>query len=371
MAIMPGMAAVLANEDDFALASYDFELPPEQIAQYPPAERGASRLMAISLQNADLPPAHTLFSHLPELLPAESLLVANNSRVMPARLSGRRPGGGLAEFLLLTPPPLIRAKTCGHNWQEAEADGLIRPAGKIRPGTVLDFAAALQIEIIAKGEFGQCRARMRWHGDLFAIITHIGKLPLPPYIRRQPENMDVARYQTVYASNPGSVAAPTAGLHFTAALRQQLATCGHEWVELGLHVGYGTFSPVRGKDIRTHAMHAEYVDISEVTAAAVNDAIGSGRPIVAIGTTSLRAIEGVFRMYGRIAAYKGHVNIFLYPGEKINVINGLVTNFHLPRSTLLMLVSALAGRRRILAAYAEAVAAGYRFFSYGDAMLLA
>lgn len=360
------MIKVPAGPEDFLLASYDYDLPEAQIAQFPSTERGASRLMR--LKDAEL--QHKLFVDLPELLPPHSLLVANNSRVMAARLIGARASGGKAQFLLLTPPVMMQPAQTGNNCYQARVKGLLRPAGKIRPGDTLDFSYGLSFTVESKTEFGQCEGGLRWQGELEKALEKAGRIPLPPYIKREPEILDQSRYQTVYAKNAGSVAAPTAGLHFTTELRQQLLDKGHEWVEVSLHVGYGTFSPVRCEDIREHKMHTEYVELNSEAAAAINQAQAEKRPIVAVGTTSLRTLEGIWQQQGCIEPYAGLINIFLYPGQPIAVANGLITNFHLPCSTLLMLVAALTGRKKILAAYAEAVAKGYRFFSYGDAMLI-
>lgn len=348
---------------DYHLESYLYPLPEELIAQEPPTERGASRLMVLE-RNGTSTPAHARFSQLCEFLPADALLIANNSRVLPARFACARPGGGKAEFLLLTPLPLIRA-----NNGRAIVDGLIRPAAKIKIGARLE-CGQIAIRILAKGEFGQCQAQISWSGELSDSIQASGQLPLPPYIKREAREDDFERYQTIYASMPGSIAAPTAGLHFTSAMRLQMQAAGLEWREISLHVGYGTFSPVRSPDIRQHKMHSEFAIIDAETAAAIRNARAEGRPVIAVGTTSARALEGAFAQSGEIRAFSGMIDIFLYPGKTFNVIDGLITNFHLPGSSLLMLVAAFAGRQRILGAYAEAISQGYRFFSYGDAMLI-
>lgn len=351
-----------------------------------------------------------VFADIVRFLPENCLLVANNSRVIPARMRGRRAGGGNAEVLLLTPLPLldVRPGADGMPWHggfQAEAEALLRPAGKIRPGDRLAIAEDLDVALVERGDFGRCRVLLRWKGALRDLLQAHGAMPLPPYIRRpappacpdeQPgahgsagpdmsealrarNALDTDRYQTVYAreDKAGSVAAPTAGLHFTPELRKAVTSSGREWAEVTLYVGYGTFSPVRAHDIREHAMHAEYVEIPAATAEAVSRAKREGRPVIAVGTTSARALEGVFAaQHARegnkafLAPHAGWVTIFLYPGRAFQVIDGLITNFHLPESSLLMLVSALAGRERILAAYTRALAAGFRFFSYGDAMLI-
>lgn len=388
------MFATAFSEDDNLLASYRFDLPQDQIAQHP-GERGASRLLVVD--RCALSHCHSRFAELPDFLPEGALLVANNSRVVPARLNGERAGGGKVEFLLLTPLSLVVAAV-----QEeggvfyAEADCLLKPGKRARVGDTLDFGrdeSLLRVHVLEKGEFGRHKVRLSWTGDggagsLRQRFESMGHLPLPPYIRRPDTEEDARRYQTIYARNDkaGSVAAPTAGLHFTGEIRERLRQKGVEWAEVTLHVGYGTFSPVRCADVREHVMHPEYVEVSAETAQAVNKAKKEGRPVLAVGTTSARTLEGVANLHAAAAAspaeregresssplapYAGWVNMFIRPGYQFRVIDGLITNFHLPESTLLMLVSALTGRERMLDLYAEAVREGYRFFSYGDAMLI-
>lgn len=401
-------------DPDFLLHSYAFDLPEERIAQHPAPERGGSRLMV--LPRAGGSPRIASFADLPFWLPENCLLVANNSRVIPARLWGKRPGGGKVECLLLTPPPLLAsapssAHPVGSGWREADAEALLRPAKRIRPGDRLAFSDDLTVELLEHGPFGRCRVRLFWPGNLLRILERHGVTPLPPYIRRcapeaahtpvqgtgpetEPDatlpapaeaalfrDKDRERYQTVYSreDKAGSVAAPTAGLHFTPDMRARLAASGREWAEVTLYVGYGTFSPVRSPDIRDHAMHAEYVELPEETAAAIARAKNQGRPVIAVGTTSARVLEGAFaarpadaadEMPPKPAPFCGQTDIFIYPGKPFRVIDGLITNFHLPESSLLMLVCALAGRERVLDAYQQAIAADFRFFSYGDAMLI-
>lgn len=351
------------------LDAYRYELPEDRIARMP-GERGASRLMV--LDRAHHTCSHHLFSALPDLLPKGALLVANNSRVLPARLVGQRATGGRMECLLLTPLPLIQPVPQGAGYS-AVVEGLLKPAKPAAPGFTCTFGDALRVTVLEKGAFGRCTLRMEWAGDLRAHIERHGLLPLPPYMRREAEATDQERYQTVFAreDKTGSVAAPTAGLHFTPAMRADLRERGFDWAEVTLHVGYGTFSPVREHDIRNHTMHAEYVEVSDATAQAVRAARQSGRPVVAVGTTAARTLEGVAALHqGEVCPYAGWVNIFIRPGFVFHAVSGLITNFHLPESTLLMLVSALAGRQTVLDAYAEAVRATYAFYSYGDAMLI-
>ena len=363
----------MSEKSDFLLSSYDYVLPPEQIAQEPPKERGASRLMVVQ-RHGDLKPLHRQFCDLPDLLPEGALLVANNSRVLPARLQGLRSTGGRVEFLLLTPLPLVLAAAeAGNDGRfSARAEGLLRSGGHLKAGEKLEFGQDLQLRLEEQHDFGRWDVTLFWKGDLAHVFETSGTIPLPPYIRRKPGPDDSERYQTIYAreEKTGSVAAPTAGLHFTPKLKEQLEKRGIEWREVTLYVGYGTFSPVRCDDIRDHHMHNECIEVPAETAEAVLAAKQEGRPVIAVGTTSARALEGAYAALGKIAPFKGETGIFLYPGKSVHVIDGLVTNFHLPCSTLIMLVACLMGRERILEAYQEAVAEGYRFFSYGDAMYI-
>ena len=366
------MFSVPQSEADCFLASYNYELPPEQIAQHP-GERGHSRLLVFD-RNSD-ETVHTVFSSLPDFLPKGALLIANNSRVIPARLFGKKASGGKLEFLLLTPLPLVEksGKEQKDGWIRAEAEGLIKPAKGIKVGSILDFGANLRVEVLKKGEFGRHAVQLCWRESLRSIFEQHGHLPLPPYIRREDSAEDRNSYQTVYARDDkaGSVAAPTAGLHFTQDMQRNLVEQGFEWSEVTLHVGYGTFSPVRCADIRDHVMHPEFVEVSSETVEAVIRAKKEGRPVIAVGTTSARTLEGVAGLYdGILKEHTGWINCFIWPGYTFQVVDGLVTNFHLPESTLLMLVSALAGRERMLSIYTDAVRRGYRFFSYGDAMLI-
>lgn len=364
------MYYIQQSEADFLLSSYRYELPPERIAQHP-GERGASRLLVLDRETGKR--IHSHFSHLLEYLPKGTLLIANNSRVVPARMIGQRPSGGKMEFLLLTPMPLLEQHGEGDGWHCAEADGLIKPAKNARIGEHLVFGDDLRVEVLAKGEFGRHRVRLHWTGDIRALFESRGHLPLPPYIKREDTKDDRGTYQTVYARDDkaGSVAAPTAGLHFTPELRAQMASAGVEWAEVTLHVGYGTFSPVRCEDIREHVMHEEFVEVPQATVDAIGKAKAEGRPVIAVGTTSARTLEGVAGAHGgELTAHQGWINCFIWPGYRFHVLDGLITNFHLPESTLLMLVSALTGRERMLETYTEAVKMEYRFFSYGDAMLI-
>ena len=356
--------------DDFLLSSYRYELPEAQIAQHPPAQRGASRLLALNRNTGQI--RHGEFSRLADLLPPRALLVLNASRVAAARLSGVRASGGKVECILLTPLPLApeNAQETENGLRQAEVVCLLRSSKKLRQGETLAFGA-LNLTVLEHGPYGQARALLAWRGSLSRHLAREGRIPLPPYIRRQDNPDDADRYQTVYAKEEGSVAAPTAGLHFTRELLDELRARHFDLAELHLHVGYGTFSPVRCEDIRRHHMHREYFDLSPENARAVAQAKADGRPVIAVGTTTARALEGCVAACGALTAFQGWTDIFLYPGFTFRVLDGMITNFHMPESSLLMLVSAFAGRENILRAYAEAVRQGYRFFSYGDAMLIA
>ena len=368
---MPQPAVTIPlSTQDFLLSAYDYNLPEAQIAQSPALQRDGSRLLVLDRYSGGL--EHAYFNDLPRFLPPRSLLIANNVQVVPARLYGQRPSGGKAEFLLLTPLAEIAAVATPGQANSAPVQGLARPASRLRPGDAINFAPEFYFQIAEIAEFGQVRGILHWNGDLAELLSSHGHWPLPPYIRRPDSPEDACRYQTTYAdpNRAGAVAAPTAGLHFTPELRDGLLAQGHDWHELTLYVGYGTFSAVRSADIRDHHMHRELVDIPESIASAILQAKEEGRPIVAVGTTSARALEGMYQQCSRIQAFKGETDIFIYPGFKFQVVDHLITNFHLPSSTLLMLAAALTGREKILEAYAQAVAEGYRFFSYGDAMFI-
>jgi S-adenosylmethionine:tRNA ribosyltransferase-isomerase len=367
---------------EFALASYVYELRPERIARRPADARDASRLLVLDRTEA-VPKTDLHFTDLPEVLarrfPEGALLVANNSKVFPARIFGRRHTGGRVEVLLLTPLPLLQVRPCaetdtppGGDWQCAEAEGLVRTAKRMKEGETADFGPRLRVTLLSRGEFGRCRLRLNWRGNIQDIFNEIGHMPLPPYLERDDDSSDRERYQTTYADaqKAGSVAAPTAGLHFTPEVRRALADKGFGWAEVTLYVGYGTFSPVRAQDIREHVMHAEYVEVPEATAQAICEAKAAGRAVVCVGTTSARSLEGMHRACGKVQAFAGDTQIYITPSYEFGVVDGLITNFHLPESSLLIMVSALAGREKIMAAYDAALASGYRFFSYGDAMLI-
>jgi S-adenosylmethionine:tRNA ribosyltransferase-isomerase len=355
----------------FDLAAYDFDLPEERIAAHPSPEREGSRLMV--LRRGGGVQAETGFAELAAHLPPECLLVANNTKVVPARVKGRKPSGGAVEFLLLTPPVLIDATPSARpGWFYAPAQGLVRASKAVKAGEIVELAPEFAVEAVAALGFGRYTVILHWAGDLVGLLERIGSVPLPPYIRRAAQGGDKTRYQTTYAraDKAGSAAAPTAGLHFSEALRRKLDERGIGWAEVTLHVGYGTFSPIRVRDIREHAMHREYIEVPGETARAVNLAKKRGRPVVAVGTTSVRALEGAYQACGELREHRGETDIFIAPGYEFQVIDHCITNFHLPKSSLLIMVCALAGRQTILRGYDQAVRSRYRFFSYGDAMLI-
>jgi S-adenosylmethionine:tRNA ribosyltransferase-isomerase len=356
----------------FALADYDYRLPAERIAQSPAASRDASRLMHLGRYTGE--PSHHVFSDLPALLRPGDLLVMNDTAVIPGRLAGRKADtGGRVEVLVvdfaggLPEPRRPETFTCVC---------LVRAAKRTPPGTRLQFAGGLSAEILDRGEDGLHTLRFSGPQPFARLLDLVGRVPLPPYIRRaeateQARASDRHAYQTVYARRRGAIAAPTAGLHFSLPLMDALRRMGVALAYLTLHVGYGTFLPVRVRDIREHRMHAERFTLPQETAAALRAARSRGGRVVAVGTTSLRTLEFMAAADGSVDAGSGQCDLFIYPGYRFRVVDALLTNFHLPQSTLLMLVAAFAGRERILDAYATAIAEGYRFYSYGDAMLIA
>lgn len=345
------------------VSDFDFELPEELIAQEA-AARGASRLMVVPRDGGDS--VHdSMVSELPDLLRPGDLLVVNNTRVLAARLLGRRePSGGAVECLLLR-------RIDGDVWE-----ALMHPGQKLKPGARVIFegpTGVLHGDVLERRFFGRRTIRLATDAPagVDAVVDALGHMPLPPYIKRDDTAADRERYQTVFAARRGSIAAPTAGLHFTPGILAALEARGVERQEITLHVGYGTFKPVRVTDVEAHEVDPEPYDISVTAAEAINAALAARRRIVAVGTTTTRCLEdAATRGKGRVLAGAAEATTFIYPGFEFRVIGGLVTNFHLPQSSLLMLVSAFAGRERVLAAYRDAVARGYRFYSYGDAMLV-
>jgi S-adenosylmethionine:tRNA ribosyltransferase-isomerase len=336
-------------------SDFDYELPPSSIAQEP-APRGESRLLVLDREG---PERHARIRALPRLLRPGDLLVLNDTRVIPARLYGRRAGAGGAALELL-----LLEKTGEQEW-----DALVKPGRRARPGTVVELDAGLAAEVVAKDPDG--RHRLRFSEPVEPHLDRLGHIPLPPYIHRPDTPADRERYQTVYARSPGAVAAPTAGLHFTEELLREIEAAGVEIARVTLHVGIGTFRPVAAERIEEHRMDAERYEVSGETARALRRVRAAGGRVVAVGTTVVRTLEGAARAGGgEVKPGSGATDLFITPGFHFQIVNVLLTNFHLPRSTLLMLVSAFAGRERVLAAYEEAIREGYRFYSYGDAMLV-
>jgi S-adenosylmethionine:tRNA ribosyltransferase-isomerase len=347
------------------VADFDFDLPDDLIAQQPATERGGSRLLVMDRASGRI--AHHHFSDLPSLLRAGDLLVVNDTRVFPARLIGTRlPGGGAAECFLVHPA--------------AEPDtwiALVHPGQRLREGSRMRFAGAgraLNAEVLGRHFHGRRTVRL-WTDDGSTVrdtIDAIGHIPLPPYIKRPDTASDRDRYQTIYARERGSIAAPTAGLHFTPQLLEELNERGIERATVTLHVGYGTFQPVRVDRVEDHHVESEHYEVTPATAAALTRARREGRRVIAVGTTTTRTLESLtVTPAGDVLASAGETALFIHPGFAFKVVSGLITNFHLPKSSLLMLVSAFAGRDQVLAAYRQAIAERYRFYSYGDAMFIA
>jgi len=389
----------MSENQPLRLSDFDFDLPEELIAQEPPAERGASRMLVVDRASGALRDSN--FAELLRMLRPGDLLVLNDSRVIPARLFARRtlrrekekPTGRI-EVMLTEPagddptnedlslhpkkqdrlhgdPGSVGAP--GNEWH-----ALVRPGRKVAIGEILVFPASsgaieLWAEVLERGQFGERLLRFEPVDDFFGALDRIGHIPLPPYIHRDDAAADRERYQTVYSRERGSVAAPTAGLHFTPQMLEELAEGGVEIARVTLHVGLGTFAPLRVDRVDEVRLHRERYTLGEEAADALNRAVGEGRRVVAVGTTVVRTLEHCAREAGGVplAAHSGSTEIFISPGFEFRLVRGLLTNFHLPQSSLLMLVSAFAGRERVLAAYRHAVEQRYRFFSYGDCMLLA
>ncbi|MBM3773120.1 MAG: tRNA preQ1(34) S-adenosylmethionine ribosyltransferase-isomerase QueA [Acidimicrobiia bacterium] len=349
---------------------FDFDLPVDLIAQVPAPDRSDARLLQLSRATGVM--EHACIRDLPRLLRRGDLLVVNDSRVFPARLLGHRvPSGGAVECLLIA---RVNAETADSQAAEQVWDALVHPGQKLKPGARVEFGnGALSAEVVGRGAYGRRLVRL-WTqpgGSVERIVDAIGHVPLPPYIRRADHSEDRKRYQTVFAAHRGSVAAPTAGLHFTPELVDALRAAGIEIASITLHVGFGTFQPVRVGDVESHRIEAERFEIDERAAAAIERARTGGRRVIAVGTTTTRTLESVAQANaGRIVAASGCTDLFIYPGFRFRVLDGLLTNFHLPKSSLLMLVCAFAGLQPIREAYRTAVAERYRFYSYGDAMLI-
>ncbi len=331
---------------------FHFDLPDSQIAQTPTPVRGASRLLYLDGAANDL--RDLQFAQLSELLRAGDLLVFNDTRVIPARLLGQKGSGGRVEVLVER--LLDEQRVAAH----------VRASKSPKPGSTLLLEGEVTVEVV--GRLGEL-FELRFPGPVLPTLKEIGRLPLPPYIERTPDAEDSERYQTVYAKHEGAVAAPTAGLHFTDEMLENLKGMGVEFAYVTLHVGAGTFQPVRAEELHEHVMHSEWLEVPAKTVAAVEHTRARGGRVVAVGTTVVRSLESAAKS-GELQPFSGETDIFIYPGYQFRVVDALVTNFHLPESTLLMLVCAFAGYEEVMAAYRHAVAQRYRFFSYGDAMFL-
>ncbi|MCP4396854.1 MAG: tRNA preQ1(34) S-adenosylmethionine ribosyltransferase-isomerase QueA [bacterium] len=340
------------------VAEFDYELPPELIAQHPSKSREESRLMVIRRRDRSL--SHHRFADIVDFLDPDDLLLINNTKVIPARLQGRKHGsGGKVEVFLL------------RELEAAEWEVML--GGKVKVGSIIEFAdGRLSCEVIQKGEPGKGQVRFESVNNLKERLFALGSVPLPPYIKRSDGVLpaDRTRYQTVYASREGAVAAPTAGLHFSEALLEKIRRKGMEIVPVTLHVGIGTFQPVKVEHVHEHRIMPERCELSEASATAIRDALRARRRIIAVGTTSTRLIESVYAQSQTVQPGSGWADIFIHPGFEFQVVHALITNFHLPKSSLLMLVSAFGGMELIRKAYQKAIKEQYRFYSYGDAMLI-
>jgi S-adenosylmethionine:tRNA ribosyltransferase-isomerase len=336
-------------------SDFYFDLPQELIAQDPLEDRSASRLLHLDRLTGEV--SHHVFKEVPSFLKPGDCLVLNNTKVIPARLLGQRESGGHVEVLLLS-------RKESDVWET-----LVKPGKKCKPGTKLSFGdGLLKAEVLETLEDGNRKIRFFYDGIWEEVLDRLGEMPLPPYITHKLK--DKNRYQTVYAKYEGSAAAPTAGLHFTKELLAQIESQGIKIVYVTLHVGLGTFRPVKEENILDHHMHSEWYQVSPEAAQTINETKASGGRVICVGTTSCRTIESAAGEDGKVMAGSGDTQIFIYPGYRFKVLDGLITNFHLPESTLVMLVSALAGREHVLAAYQEAIKERYRFFSFGDAMII-
>ncbi len=351
----------------YTLDDYDYALPEALIAQAPSDRRDGSRLLHLKRRDGSL--AHRHFVDIVDLLRPTDVLIVNDTRVVPGRLHGRKETGGKVELLILDYGQPDRRR-CGDGRRRHRC--LIKASKQAAAGTRMRFDQGLVAEVLSFSD-GIYEVAFSAPESFDRLLERVGRMPLPPYIKRSataPEDSDRVRYQTVYARRSGAVAAPTAGLHFSEAILARLRENGVTLAAVTLHVGYGTFVPVRVDDIRSHRMHEEWFTVSAQTADIVNRAKDDGCRVIAVGTTSVRTLEYAGRSGGRVVPGCGHCDLFIYPGYAFSIVDAMITNFHLPRSTLLMLVSAFAGRERMLKAYGEAVKEKYRFFSYGDAMLI-
>jgi len=355
-------------QQDFILESYDYHLPQENIAQHPADRRDNSRLLVLHQPSGRID--HRTFSELTDFLSKNDMLVVNDTQVFPARLLGSKQTGGKIEVFLLEYPQISGTPSRG----KAVASALLKASKKPQPGSLVTIGDNLSCRILELYEEGKARIELHYpkNIDLSDILAQYGQVPLPPYIERKDGTTteDIKRYQTVYAAQPGAVAAPTAGLHFTDDLLRTLSAKGVSTGSVTLHVGYGTFAPVRCERIREHNIHEEYMIIPPETAEAINAAKKRCGRIWAVGTTTVRAVEFAADDHGLVLPFEGWCDLFIVPGYRFKVIDNLITNFHLPRSSLMFLVSALCGRETLLSCYREAIDKGYRFYSYGDAMAI-
>ncbi|NEQ52511.1 MAG: tRNA preQ1(34) S-adenosylmethionine ribosyltransferase-isomerase QueA [Leptolyngbya sp. SIO3F4] len=348
------------QKNDYSLAAYQYDLPTHLIAQEPVIPRDHSRLMVVTSRTEC---QHAYFKDLPKFLRPGDLIVINNTRVIPARMYGYKPSGAKVEVLLLEPHP--------PQWL-----ALVKPGRRLKPGSCIDFGPDINnpllrahVEACDRNTNGRfLRFESLTDAPVDNLMETLGEVPLPPYITDS--QAEPTQYQTIYAQHPGAVAAPTAGLHFTSDLFQTLERKGIKRAEVTLHVGLGTFRPVESEKITEHQMHAEWVDLPESTVNLIKETKARGNHVFAIGTTTVRTLEGVATQEGQLKPFQGPVNLFIYPGYRWKVVDGLVTNFHLPGSSLLMLVSSLLGRQRLMELYQEAVKQTYRFYSFGDAMVI-
>ncbi len=346
------------------LADFDYALPEDRIAQHPTSPRDAAKLLVVDRETGRF--AHRIFRDLPEYLLPEDVLVINNTRVIPARLRARKPTGGAIEVVLLRPPPSAPGP-CPSLPADEIWEVLLRPGRRAQVGTRLLFSDQLTGEVVSVAPGGARMVRFSGSRRVLDVARDIGEMPVPPYVHEPLQRPD--DYQTVYAAVEGAVAAPTAGLHFTPALLDQIEQTGVRVVTLTLHIGLGTFRPVTSDDPTLHRMDAEWYEVSDAAAATLTAVPGRGR-VVVVGTSAVRTLETVASIHGGVSAGRGWSELFIYPGYRFAVTDALVTNFHLPKTTLLMLVCAFAGSDLILRAYEEAIAHGYRFYSFGDAMLI-
>jgi len=339
------------------IEEFDYPLPPSLIAQYPSPQRGESSLMILHQRGGVI--EHRAFRDLSDYLNPGDLLVMNDTRVLPARLIGKKETGGKVEMLLIPPT----------NGTMGEWEVLIKGSGKVRAGTRIQLGQEVYGEV-KEVKDGKGRIRFSSQGEVMDLIRKVGRVPLPPYIKREDEPLDRDRYQTVFAAEEGSIAAPTAGLHFTHDLLQLLRDQGVSIAWITLHIGLGTFAPVKARNVDDHTMEAEWVEISEQAGQKIEQTRARGGKVIAVGTTTTRALESFSDGNGGVKCGKGRTSLFIYPPYRFRVIDGLITNFHLPKSTLIMLVSAFAGKDLLAKAYQEAVDRKYRFYSYGDAMMI-